>query len=49
MILSNLQYKSHHLPSPASYGVSVVKILEKSFDRVITAPHCICTVFELMC
>ena len=29
----------HSSPSRASYGVSIVRILEK-IDRVITAPHC---------
>ena len=29
----------HTLPSQASYGVSFVRILEKT-DHVITAPHC---------
>ena len=35
------QQTPHTSPSRASYGVSFVKILEKT-DRVITAPHCIC-------
>ena len=33
------QQTPHTSPSRASYGVSFVKILEKT-DRVITAPHC---------
>ena len=34
------QQTPHTSPSRASYGVSIVRILEK-IDRVITAPHCI--------
>ena len=33
------QQTPHTSPSRASYGVSFVKILEKT-DHVITAPHC---------
>ena len=35
------QKTPHISPLWASYGVSIVRILEK-IDRVITAPHCIC-------
>ena len=35
-----LQKTPHSLPSQASYGVSIVNILEK-IDRVITALYCI--------
>ena len=35
------QQTPHTSPSGASYGVSLVRILEK-IDRVITALHCIC-------
>ena len=33
------QQTPHISPSRASYGVSIVRILEK-IDRVVTAPHC---------
>ena len=33
------QQTPHTSPSRASYGVSIMRILEK-VDRVITAPHC---------
>ena len=35
----NSQKTSHSSPSQASYGMSIVRILEKA-DRVITAQHC---------
>ena len=34
------QQTPHTSPSRASYGMAIVRILEK-IDRVITAPHCI--------
>ena len=37
---SNSQQTPLGSPSRASYGVSIVRILEK-IDRVLTAPHCI--------
>ena len=37
---SNSQQTPHTSPSRASYGVSIVRILEK-IDLVITALHCI--------
>ena len=39
--ISVSQQTPHTSPSRASYGVSIVRILEKN-DRVRTAPHCIC-------
>ena len=39
--ISESQQTPHNSPSRASYGVSIVRILEKN-DRVRTAPHCIC-------
>ena len=36
------QQTPHTSPSRTSYGVSIVRILEKT-DHVITAPHCILT------
>ena len=38
----NSQKTSFTSPSRASYGMSIVRILEK-IDRVITAPECILT------
>ena len=37
-----IRYQNHNRPWPsqASYGVSIVRILDK-IDRIITAPHCI--------
>ena len=39
----NSQKTLHISPSRASYGVSIVIILEKT-DHVITAPHCMCMI-----
>ena len=36
----NSQKTPHNLPSRASYGVSLVSILEET-DGVITSPHCV--------
>ena len=40
------QQTSHISPSRASYGVSLVKIVDK-IDHVITAPHCIWILWAL--
>ena len=36
---SNSQQPPHTSPSQASYGVSIMTILEK-IDHILTAPHC---------
>ena len=41
------QQTPHTSPSRASYGVSIVRILQK-IDRVITAPHCMSLVIEVI-
>ena len=38
--ISNAQQTHHTSSSRASYGVSIVIIVEKN-DRVLTTPHCI--------
>ena len=46
--VSESQQTPQTLPSRASYGVSIVRILAK-IDRIIKAPHCMISVLPLSC